>query len=115
MPGWRDTPEKRRRDAETYGDPEYIRNRAAARRRAAGKCEECGHRHAKLQCDHVVPKSSGTVDNSLSNLRMLCTKEGGGCGCHESKTYAQRSPGGSRKADPEPRPPTQWLRQELSG
>lgn len=105
---WQDTPEKRRRDAETYGSAEYRRNREAARRRAGGRCEQCGCRHARLQCDHIVPKSQGG-GNSPGNLQMLCTREGGGCGCHEAKTYAQR--GGSRsraRADPPCTPRTKW-------
>ena len=107
---WADSPEKRARDAQVYGSPEYRRNRAAAKRRANGRCEQCGHRHAKLECDHIAPKGpTGPVDNSLGNLQMLCSREGGGCGCHEAKTYAQR--GGSRsrrRADPPCTPRTKW-------
>ena len=105
---WKDTPAKRARDAETYGSAEYKRNRDLARKRANGTCEGCGHRHARLQCDHIIPKSQGG-GNELSNLQILCSKEGGGCGCHEKKTYEQR--GGSRsrrKADPPCTPRTKW-------
>jgi hypothetical protein len=108
MSGWPSDPAKRRRDQQVYGDPAYIKNRELARRRANGKCENCGHRHLKLECDHIVPKSSGVVDNSLTNLQMLCSKEGGGCGCHEAKTYAQRGNSPRRAADPDPRPDVWW-------
>lgn len=108
MPGWADTPEKRRRDAETYGSPEYKRNREAVKRRANGRCEKCGHRHRRMQCDHIIPKSQGG-GNGQANLQMLCTKEDGGCGCHEAKTYEQRGGGSrSRKKDPPCTPRTLW-------
>jgi 5-methylcytosine-specific restriction endonuclease McrA len=104
---WKDTPAKRAADARTYGTAEYKRNREAVMRRAGGRCEGCGHRHRKLQCDHVVAKSEGG-GNAVSNLQALCTKEAGGCGCHEAKTYSQR--GRSRPAaDPECLPRTRWL------
>lgn len=108
---WRDDPAKRRRDQQVYGSPEYLRNRAVARRMANGRCAKCGHKHEKLQCDHINPKGpSGTYDNSLANLQMLCTREAGGCGCHEAKTYAERGiPRGRRRAaDPQPRPDVWW-------
>lgn len=104
---WESTPEKRARDAETYGDPLYRKNRAIARRQAGGRCARCQHRHARLECDHIIPKSQGG-GNALSNLQMLCSGEGT-CRCHDGKTYGQR--GGLRSrgsADPEPRPPTRW-------
>lgn len=108
MPGWPDTPEKRRRDQQVYGDPVYRRNRQSARRRANGKCEKCGHRHPKLECDHIVPKSQGG-GNDLPNLQMLCTGEGS-CKCHEAKTYEQRgnSQTKRRASDPEPTPDVWW-------
>lgn len=105
---WRDTPEKRAADARAYGSPEYRRNRAAVMRRAAGRCEQCGHPHPKLQCDHIAPKSeTGRPDSSLSNLQALCTREGGGCGCHEKKTYEQRG-SSAKRADPPLRQRTRW-------
>lgn len=108
MSGWSSSPEKRRRDSQAYGDPEYRKNRAIAKRRANGTCAQCGHRHARLECDHIAPKSvTGKADNSLKNLQMLCTGEGS-CKCHEKKTYQQR--GGSKRmaADPQPRRRMKW-------
>jgi 5-methylcytosine-specific restriction protein A len=106
MPGWPDNPEKRRRDQQVYGDPVYRRNRAAAHSRANGACEQCGHRHAKLECDHIIPKSQGG-SNDLSNLQILCSGEGS-CKCHEAKTYAQRGNSQRRATDPEPTPDVWW-------
>jgi 5-methylcytosine-specific restriction endonuclease McrA len=105
---WEKTPESRRRDNEVYGDPEYRKNRAIARRRAAGRCAQCGHGHPRLECDHIVPKIRGG-GNALPNLQMLCAGEGS-CKCHEAKTYEQRgnSQAGKRAADPEPRPDVWW-------
>jgi len=105
---WEKTPESRRHDAETYGSPEYKRNREAAKRRAGGRCEECQHRHARLQCDHRIPVTQGG-NHGLANLQILCVGDGS-CQCHEKKT-AQEGGGfrsRSRRADPEPRPRTTW-------
>jgi hypothetical protein len=108
MPGWAKTPDDRRRDAQTYGSPEYRRNRDAARRRAGGRCEQCQHRHTTLQCDHIRNVAGGPPDHSLGNLRMLCAGEGS-CKCHEKKTATEgrgfRAP---RRADPPPQPRTRW-------
>lgn len=104
---WRKTAADRRRDARIYGDPEYIRNRAAAKRRAAGRCEQCRHPHSRLQCDHVIPVTQGGT-HKLDNLRMLCAGQGT-CKCHEKKTA--REGGGYRARntpDPDPRPRTAW-------
>lgn len=107
---WGNSPEKRRRDAEVYGSPEYRRNRELARRRAGGRCEKCGHRHPKLECDHIVPKSQGG-GNALQNLEMLCVGEGS-CKCHDAKTLSEgsgwRGKGTREARDPEPRPRTSW-------
>lgn len=102
---WSDkTPEDRRKDAKTYG-PEYRRAREQVRRRANGVCEGCGHRHNRLECDHIHPGGG----HSLANLRMLC-KGPGTCKCHDQRTAQQ---GGGfrqrgRQSDPEPRRGTQW-------
>lgn len=107
---WQKSAADRERDQRVYGSPEYRRNRELARRRANGTCEECQHRHPKLECDHIVPKSTGVVNNSLSNLKMLCSGPGS-CRCHDKKTYEQRGNGrgaGRRNADPEPRPDVWW-------
>lgn len=105
---WSADPEKRRADARNYGTPEYRRAREAARRRAGGCCEQCGHRHARLQCDHRIPVSQGG-GHSLANLRMLCAGPGS-CRCHEKKTAQEgggyRSSG--RAADPDCTPRTLW-------
>jgi 5-methylcytosine-specific restriction endonuclease McrA len=105
---WRKTAADRQRDAETYGSPEYRRNRDAARRRAGGRCEGCDHRHLKLECDHIIPKTQHG-GNALANLRMLCTGAGS-CRCHDAKTAGEG--GGWRKPkharDPQPAPRTQW-------
>jgi hypothetical protein len=107
--GWKDTPGKRRKDAAAYGTPEYRRNRELARRRANGHCEQCHHRHPKLQCDHIAPKSqTSRPDSSLSNLQMLCTGPGS-CRCHDKKTYEQRTASRkTRAADPPCTPRTKW-------
>jgi hypothetical protein len=106
---WRNDPDARRQSAATYGDPEYLRNRAAARRRAGGSCEQCGHRHPRLQCDHKVnAAASGRPDHSLGNLQMLCAGDGS-CKCHEKKTAGEG--GGYRnrkKQDPQCAPRTNW-------
>lgn len=91
---WDKTREDRQRDAKVYGSPEYKRNRAAARRRAGGRCEQCHHRHPKLQCDHITPTTKGGTHN-LENLQILCAGDGS-CKCHERKT-AQEG-GGFRQA-----------------
>lgn len=106
MPWPTDRESKRRSDA-TYSSPEYVRNRAAVRRQADGRCAECGHRHARLQCDHVIPVSQGGT-HAVANLRMTCTGPGT-CRCHERKTATEG--GGYRNpkpADPDPRPGTVW-------
>lgn len=101
---WDKTREDRRRDAEVYGAA-YRRARDAARRRARGICEGCGHAHRRLECDHIVPASQGGT-HALSNLRMLC-KGPGTCGCHEAKTGAE-SNANRIPADPPCTPRTVW-------
>lgn len=105
---WSTDPAKRRQDQATYGSREYRQARELARRRAAGRCEECDHRHDRLQCDHVIPVSQGG-GHSLANLTMRCAGPGS-CKCHERKTAQEgggyRNP--NRNADPRPRPRTQW-------
>ena len=100
---WRNDPEKRRRDAKVYQDPEFVRNRAIVRRRAGGRCEQCGRTGRRLQVDHVVPVAV-RVDHSLANLQALCSGPGS---CHAAKTardsHARRS-----AARPSPTPRTIW-------
>ncbi len=104
---WDKTAEDRAHDAATYSDPGYRHNRAAARRRAGGRCEQCRHPHGRLQCDHVIPVSKGGT-HDLANLQMLCAGDGS-CLCHERKTATEG--GGYRShapADPQPQPRTAW-------
>jgi len=105
---WRNSPEDRQRSSETYGDPVYLRNRDEARRRARGFCEQCRHRHSRLQCDHVIPRSQGGTHDS-SNLAMLCAGQGS-CKCHEHKTAREGNAGktAGQPPDPLPRPVTRW-------
>lgn len=115
---WDRTPASRRQaDAEFYADPRYRASRALARRRAGGRCEECGHRHDRLQCDHIIPHSQGG-GHELANLMMRCAGEGT-CKCHEKKTAQEgggfRKPGGDSqprpprpRRDPAPKRPTKW-------
>lgn len=106
---WDNTPAKRARDAKTYGDPEYRRNRPLALRRAGGRCENllddgkrCGSRDG-VQVDHIIPVTRHG-NHRLENLRCLCKQ------CHSKKTAQEgggyRSPRSA--ADPEPRPRTNW-------
>jgi 5-methylcytosine-specific restriction endonuclease McrA len=104
---WDNSPEKRARDAKTYGDPEYKRNRAIVRRRSGGRCEmlvsgrPCGSRD-RVQCDHIRPKSQGG-GNGLENLRDLCHAH------HAAKTAAES--GATRRAprrDPVLQQRTRW-------
>lgn len=100
---WTKTAADRERDRERYRDPEYVRNSAVVRRRAGGRCEQCGRR-ARIQVDHKVPLAAGG-SHSLANLQGLCED------CHHSKTgrEARRAP--RKPADPEfdnARPRTRW-------
>lgn len=113
---WSKTPESRRRDAQTYGTPEYKRNRAVVLRRAGGRCEctgacgkhtgVCGRRDRPLQTDHIIPASEGGGPE-VRNLRAIC---GGPGSCHAAITAQQG--GGyrrrSRRTDPEFTPRTLW-------
>lgn len=71
-----------------YRDPAYYRERQAAIKRAAGRCERCGRSDLPLQCDHIVPLKDGGK-NVRSNLWMLCRL------CHGKKTSSDRQ---ARKA-----------------
>lgn len=110
--GWKKTPEDRAAENAFYSDPEYRRNKALAKQRAAGRCEDCGHRHP-TQCDHVIPRTQGGT-HALENLKMRCAGEGT-CKCHERKTAQEgggfRNPanrGNQAPRDPAPRPRTTW-------
>lgn len=108
---WDKTRADRQADTAFYSDPVYKANRALAKRRAGGRCEQCNHRHAKLQCDHVIPHAQGG-GHSLGNLKMLCAGDGS-CKCHERKTAQEGggyrvSRGQRAAADPQPRPRTRW-------
>jgi 5-methylcytosine-specific restriction protein A len=109
---WTKTPADRARDAETYGSPEYRRNRPLALRRAGGRCEltqnghRCGSRN-RVSVDHIKPVSQGGTHH-LDNLRVLCRP------CHLAKTATEgggfRQPGrrSTRAADPPLQQRTQW-------
>jgi 5-methylcytosine-specific restriction enzyme A len=107
---WHKTADDRRRDAETYGSPEYRRNRQAALKRAGGRCElledgrRCGSRD-RVQVDHIIPVSRhGT--HHLDNLRALCRPH------HDAKTAQEGGGYRRRNRAPESDPPlqvrTQW-------
>lgn len=107
---WKKTDADRKAEAAFYGDPLYRRNKELAKQRAAGRCEDCGHRHP-TQCDHIIPRTQGGT-HVLSNLMMRCAGDGT-CRCHERKTAQEgrgyRANRGSRTpADPKPRPRTKW-------
>lgn len=108
---WKKTAASRKADASFYGSVEYKANRALARQRAGGRCEECSHRHSRLQCDHVIPHTQGG-SHALANLKMLCAGDGS-CKCHEKKTAQEgggyrATRGSAATADPAPRPRTRW-------
>lgn len=119
---WKKTPEDRKAEDAFYNDPVYRRNKAIAKRQAGGRCQECGHRHDRLECDHIIPRTKGGT-HAIDNLRMLC-KGDGTCRCHETKTAQEgggfRQPAGpgadgSRAPrDPRPRPRTKWLGETIS-
>jgi 5-methylcytosine-specific restriction endonuclease McrA len=100
---WTKTAADRRRDAERYRDPQYVRNRKIVLARAAGRCEQCGRRD-RLEVDHKVPLSV-QVDHSLSGLWALCRQ------CHRTKTAREGRQAPRRPADPgfdNTRPNTRW-------
>lgn len=110
---WQKTDADRKAENAFYADPVYRRNKQLAKARARGRCEECGHRHSRLQCDHVIPRTKGGT-HALANLRMLCAGDGT-CKCHERKTAGEG--GGYRSQanrestmprDPKPAPRTRW-------
>lgn len=105
MPWKNDDPAKRRRDAEVYRNPEFVRNRAVVLRRAGGRCEQCGKRAARLQVDHrTAVSATGRPDHSVANLQALCSGPGS---CHSAKT-AQESHAARQAKRPAPRPRTRW-------
>jgi hypothetical protein len=61
-----------------YRDPNYHREKAAAKRRANGHCESCGVPSGHLECHHVIPLSTArNLDelralNHRDNFKMLC-------------------------------------------
>lgn len=66
-----------------YRDPKYHREKQAAKTRAKGACERCGHPSDRLQVDHIVPLRDGGR-NERGNLQVLCVP------CHEVKTRGDR-------------------------
>jgi 5-methylcytosine-specific restriction enzyme A len=109
---WDNSPEKRRRDQQVYGDPEYLANRKLAMKRSGGKCEDtengrrCGSRD-RVQCDHDTPVSQGGTHH-LENLVIRCFRH------HARKTAQEgggyRRNGGRRRGeiDPPASPRTRW-------
>ena len=99
---WDNSPEARRRSDAIYRDKTYQANRAVIMRQAAGRCEQCG-RHARLQCDHIIPVSRGGTHH-LTNLQALCAS------CHAKKTGEQNTwrALSSPPGDPDPTPRTTW-------
>lgn len=104
---WRNDAESRRLSSETYGDPEYKRNKAIVRRRSGGRCEwtEAGQRcysRDRVQCDHIIPRSRHG-SHAVSNLRDLCKPH------HDKKTGREGAGGRHREpADPAPQARTSW-------
>jgi hypothetical protein len=70
----------------------YHRGRTVARKRAGGRCEQCGRSDLPLQCDHIIRLSTARTQdeadvlNDPANLRMLCSGPGS---CHEAKTFGR--------------------------
>ena len=99
---WANDPDARRKSAQTYSDPEYVRNKRIVRRRSGGRCEHpgCGSRLG-VQCDHKIPRSQGGT-HQLENLWDLCGYH------HRQKTATEG--GGFRKpaGDPQPVQRTRW-------
>lgn len=109
---WDNTPEKRRRDAEVYNDPEYKANRKLALKRSGGACEQldngrpCGSRD-RVQCDHNTPVSQGGTHH-LENLVMRCHKHHSRKTAQEGGGYRQRGRRSQRETDPALTTRTKW-------
>jgi 5-methylcytosine-specific restriction endonuclease McrA len=101
---WDNSPEKRARDKATYQDPEYVRNRALALRRAGGRCEKCGRSGRRLQVDHITPVAAGGT-HALANLQVLCSGPGS---CHAVKSAGEGGGYRKPKANPQPLRRTSW-------
>jgi hypothetical protein len=108
---WDNTREARRKSDATYKDPEYLRNRQIALRRAGGRCEctgECGlhagpcrRRDRPLHTDHDIPRSQGG-SHDHANLVVRCSGPGS---CHAAKTARESN---AVPRDPEPKQRTAW-------
>ena len=55
-----------------YATAEYKRNRKAVLEASQWTCHYCNG--VANTADHIIPISSGIVDNSVSNLLPACTK-----------------------------------------
>ncbi len=114
---WTKTPADRARDAKTYDNPEYRRNRPLAMKRDRWRCQlryraectcsnpDCRRFHgcisAARECDHIVqPRDGG--GHGLANLRAACKP------CHGKRTAQQSNTGTGSRADPQPQPRTAW-------
>jgi 5-methylcytosine-specific restriction endonuclease McrA len=98
------TREERQRDAQVYRDPEYLRNRRAVLREAAGRCEQCGRSDRRLQVDHATPVTQGG-GHDPGNLRALCSGPGS---CHAAKTAGEGGGYRAPASDPDHSARTDW-------
>lgn len=99
---WIKTPQSRKQDAQRYG-ADWRKARAAALRRAGGRCEAklegCTGRATEV--DHLAGAAN---DPTHTHLRAICTP------CHR-KVTAQQGGGWRAKGsgnDPAPTPRTRW-------
>lgn len=97
---WNKTAADRQRDAQTYDNPEYRRNRPLAMKRDQWRCQLRlpGCAMAARECDHIIQGGG----HSLANLRAVCKP------CHAKRTAGQSNTGTSSKTDPRPQPRTAW-------
>ena len=101
---WRKTPADRQRDAKTYDNPEYRRNRPLAMKRDRWQCQLRlpGCAGAASQCDHITQPEHGG-GHSLANLRAVCKA------CHATRSARQGNDAKSgSRPDPQPQPRTTW-------
>lgn len=100
---WTKTAADRQRDAQTYDNPEYRRNRQLAMKRDQWRCQLRlpGCITAARECDHIIQPDQGG-GHSLANLRAVCRP------CHGKRTAQQSNTGSGARPDPQPQPRTNW-------